>query len=245
MEEKLFYTVVVTSALIAIIIIFFMISVIRYHRRYIYLQKERIHAQILVQEQERRRIANDLHDSVGPMLSTVKLYMNSINLNTDDDKQLLEKATLYIDETITNLREISYNLLPNSLSRNGVFIALKEYIYRVTNRSGLKVHFDPDEKTVIKADIEIHLFRILQEIIHNTIKHSHAVSLKVVIAKQADGLYIVTEDDGIGFTPDEKSTNTGGFGLKSIESRCEMINANLQIIAAAGKGCKFVIKVPD
>jgi len=241
----LFYTVIVTSSLIAIIIIFFMISVIRYHRRYIYLQKERIHAQILVQEQERKRIANDLHDSVGPMLSTVKLYMNSVNINTDEDQQLLEKATLYIDETITNLREISYNLLPISLTRNGLFIALKEYIYRISDRNNLKVHFNPDEKTTIKGDIEIHLFRILQEIIHNTIKHAYARSLKLVISRQPDGLYIITEDDGIGFNPDDKRGTAGGLGLKSIESRCEMINAHLQIITAADKGCKIIIKVPD
>lgn len=224
-----------------------MISVIRYHRRYIYLQKERMHAQILIQEQERKRIANDLHDSVGPMLSTVKLYMHSISLNTDQDKQLLDKATSYIDETITDIREISYNLLPSSLNRNGLFIALKEYIYRTTDRNSLKVHFNPDEETVIKSDIEIHLFRILQEIIHNTIKHARAASLKLAIIRQPDGLYIVTEDDGIGFNPDDKmgAASGLGLGLKSIESRCEMINANFQIISAADKGCKIVIKVPD
>src|ERR1700744_3165996 len=128
MPDKLFYTVVITSILIAIVIIFFVISVIRYHKRYIQLQKERIQAQILMQEQERKRIANDLHDSLGPMLSTVKLYMGNISITNDSDKELLGKASVYIDDTINNLREISYNLLPGSLSRNDLEMVVKEYI---------------------------------------------------------------------------------------------------------------------
>jgi len=245
MGDKIFYTAVVTSVLIAIIIIFFMISVIRYHRRYIFLQKERIHAQIMVQEQERKRIANDLHDSVGPMLSTVKLYMQSITLGNEADKQLIDKATAYIDETISNVREISYNLLPNSLNRNGIFIALNEYIRRVTTRNTLKINFFPDENIRINKNKELHLFRIVQEIVHNTIKHSQASDLKIMISRQADNLLIVSEDNGVGFNLDSIQDRAGGLGLKSIESRCEMMNATMQITTATGKGCKFVIKVPN
>jgi signal transduction histidine kinase len=88
MDDKIFYTVIFTSLLIAIIIVFFIISVIRYHRRYINLQKERLHAEIMIQEMERKRIANDLHDSLGPLLSTVKLYLQSIAVDSSEDRAL-------------------------------------------------------------------------------------------------------------------------------------------------------------
>src|SRR6201995_6138716 len=100
MADKLFYTVIITALLIAIVIVFFVVSVIRYNKRYMQLQKERVQAQIMIQEQERKRIANDLHDSLGPMLSTVKLYMNSITVNNETDRESLGKASGYIDAAI-------------------------------------------------------------------------------------------------------------------------------------------------
>ncbi len=244
MPDKLFYTVVITSILIAIVIIFFVISVIRYHKRYIQLQKERIQAQIMIQEQERKRIANDLHDSLGPMLSTVKLFMNSIAVNNDTDRESLGKASGYIDETINNLREIAYNLLPSSLDRNSLEMVVNEYIGRMDSRQPIKITFNVTKETVIPKKTEIHLFRIIQEIIHNTIKHSGARSLKLAITSLPDGLFLVSEDNGRGFDPDNIRAVSGGLGLKSIENRCQMLDADFKIITAKNEGCKMIIKVP-
>src|SRR6201996_493444 len=194
MPDKLFYTVIITSILIAIVIIFFVISVIRYHKQYILLQKERIQAQIMMQEQERKRIANDLHDSLGPMLSTVKLFMNSITVNNETDRESLGKASGYIDEAIHNLREISYNLLPSSLDRNNLEMVVNEYISHMDDRLPVRINFTVAKDTVIPKKTEIHLFRIIQEIIHNTIKHSGASDLQLSITSQPDGLYLVSED---------------------------------------------------
>jgi len=245
MTDKLFYTVIITSLLIAVVIIFFVTSVIYYHKRYIQLQKERIQAQIMIQEQERKRIANDLHDSLGPMLSTVKLYMHSIIVSNDADKESLDKASNYIDETINNLREISYNLLPSSLDRNNLIVVVKEYITRISGHHALKIYFDAPEKTVVQKKIEIHLFRIIQEIVHNTIKHSGATTLKLFITNQPDFLFLASEDNGRGFNLEGTREGSEGLGLKSMENRCEMINASLKIITAKNEGCKIFIKVPN
>ena len=245
MADKLFYTVIITSLLIAVIIIFFVISVIRYHQRYINLQKERIQAQIMIQEQERKRIANDLHDSLGPLLSTVKLYLHGVAVKSDTDKQSLTKASGYIDETIKNLREISYNLLPGSLTRNDLIEVVREYISRISSHHPLKINFEAASDTVIEKKIEIHLFRVVQEIVQNTIKHSGAAGLKLLITSQSDALFLISEDDGKGFDLNGTRTSSEGLGLKSIENRCEMINATLKIITAKSKGCKIIIKVPN
>lgn len=244
MQDKLFYTVVIISILIAVVIIFFVVSVIRYHKRYMQLQKERIQAQIMIQEEERKRIANDLHDSLGPMLSTVKLFMNSIAVDNDTDQESLDKASGYIDETINNLREISYNLLPSSLDRNNLEMVVNEYISRMGNRQPIKITFSVTKDTVIPKKIEIHLFRIIQEIVHNTIKHSGARNLKLSITRHPGELLLISEDDGRGFEPDKIRAASGGLGLKSIENRCQMLDADLKIIAAKNQGCKMIIKVP-
>jgi len=244
MADKLFYTVIITSLLIAIVIIFFVVSVIRYNKRYMQLQKERVQAQIMIQEQERKRIANDLHDSLGPMLSTVKLYMHSIDVDSDADKESLDKASGYIDETIKNLREISYNLLPSSLNRNDLIMVVKEFISRISSHHTLKIIFEAPQNTVIPKKIELHLFRIIQEIVHNTIKHAGASTLKLLITNQPDGLFLISEDNGKGFDINGTREKSEGLGLKSMENRCEMIDATLKIITAKNEGCKIIIKVP-
>jgi signal transduction histidine kinase len=244
MTDKLFYTVMIVSLLIAIVIVFFVVSVIRYHKRYIQMQKEKTQVQIMIQEQERKRIANDLHDSLGPMLSTVKLYMHSIMVNDDADKQSLDKASNYIDETISNLREISYNLLPNSLNRNDLVMVLKEYISRINSHSVLKIHFDAAKNIAIPKKTELHLFRIIQEIVQNTIKHAGATNLKLIIARNPEGLLLISEDNGKGFDPTLIKEKSGGLGLRSMENRCEMIDATFKIVTAKNAGCKIIIKVP-
>lgn len=243
MTDKILFTTTIVSLLLAVIIVFFIVSVIRYNRQYIRLQQERIRAEILMQEQERKRIANDLHDSLGPLLSTVKIYMNSIGVEREEDQQLMNKASGYVDETIRGLREISYNLLPNSLDRNGLVKAVKEYIYRITAKHPLKINFAAAENLNIPKDIEIHLFRIVQEIIQNTIKHAQAQTLHLYIGREPE-LIIVSEDDGLGFDLEEIRNTSGGLGLKSMESRCELVNASFQIITEKGKSCKIIIKIP-
>jgi len=244
MTDKLFYTVSITSILIAIVIIFFVISVIRYHKRYTQLQKERIQAQIIIQEQERKRIANDLHDSLGPMLSTVKLFMSSITVNDETDQESLNKASGYIDDVISNLREISYNLLPSSLDRNGLEIVINEYISRMGSSVPVSINFAIVKGAMIPKKAEIHLFRIIQEIVHNTIKHSGATILKISIASHPDGLYLFSEDNGRGFDAEYTRETSAGLGLKSIENRCQVLDADFKLITAKNEGCKMIIKVP-
>src|SRR5687768_12869178 len=111
-EETFYYTVVVLALMLGLIIAYFIITIIRYHRRYIKLQKERIFAEITMQENERKRIATDLHDSLGPLLSAVKLNINSIEMQHPEDEEVIARSGKYLDEIIGSMRQISYNLLP-------------------------------------------------------------------------------------------------------------------------------------
>ncbi|MBL4676485.1 MAG: sensor histidine kinase [Mucilaginibacter sp.] len=244
MEDKLFYTVLGTSVIIALIIIFFVVSVIRYHRRYIRLQKDMIRAEIVMQELERKRIANDLHDSLGPLLSSVKLYMQSLEDIGKDNQALLDIANAHIDETITGLRQISYNLSPESLSRNGLVKATSEYLSRINTGKTLEIDFDAREDIRLPKQIEIHLFRIIQEIVNNTIKHAGAGKLRLIIASTEKQLTLMTFDNGIGFDTAENIHNKRGLGLNSIKSRCEILNAQLSVTSAVNEGCSYTVKVP-
>jgi signal transduction histidine kinase len=244
MEDKLFYTVVSTSVIIALIIMFFVISVVRYHRRYIRLQKDMIRAEITMQELERKRIANDLHDSLGPLLSSVKLYMQSIENISAENRELLNIANTHIDDTITGLRQISYNLSPEGLSRNGVIKTIEEYLFRINSAKTLEIDFDAKLDIKLPQTIEIHLFRIIQEIVNNTMKHAMAKNLRLIIAFAGKQVTVMSIDNGKGFNPTETGKETRGLGLSSIRSRCEILNASLTLTSDVNHGCTYLIKVP-
>jgi len=244
MNNLPFYTMLSVSFLITVIIVYFIFSIIHYHRRYIQLQKERILAEIIMQENERKRIANDLHDSLGPLLSTVKLNINSINVADDEEKEIIEKAGKHLDTIIKTIRQISNNLLPNTLDRKGLKEAIEEFAHQVTYKNSLHIEIQTDDKLLLEKDKQIHVFRILQEIIHNTIKHAKAKNLQIALDSREDYMSIQTTDDGVGFNLAKSKAEAIGLGLKSIESRAEILNGKVSIETRPGSGTSYFIQIP-
>ena len=244
MNYSIFYITVAIGILLAIILTFFIISIVRYHKRYIKLQRERIHAEITIQENERRRIATDLHDSLGPILSSVKLQINSIQAATTEDEKIVVKAGQYLDEIINNLKEISYNLLPNTLQRKGLSDAIQEFISIIRNRQAISIHYYQPEAIVLNPEEEIHIFRMIQEIVHNTVKKRKEKNLELAIKKEKKEILILTKDNGIGFDAENLIKNSAGLGLKSIESRIEVLKGTYILQSAPGKGTTYLIKIP-
>ncbi|WP_165958002.1 sensor histidine kinase [Segetibacter sp. 3557_3] len=243
MNDNILYTTVLVSVFIAVILTYFFISIVRYHRRYVKLQREQINAEITIQENERKRIANDLHDSIGPMLSAVKMNINCIDTHSAADEQLIKKSGVYIDEIVTNLRRISYNLLPNALERKGLVEALTRYIEDLP-ASRLKIELNASPEVEIPSTEGVHIFRMLQEVIHNTIKHAMATSLKINILKANGVLEIITTDNGKGFKREVAWAGTTGLGLKSINSRIELLNGKLTIDSQPGRGTIYIFRIP-
>lgn len=244
MEDRILHTVLFISLLIAVIIAFFIISIIRYHRRYIALQKERIRAEIVMQESERKRIANDLHDSLGPLLSAVKLNIQSVEIEKPEDHEIIYKASGHIDEIIKSLREISYNLMPNTLNRKGLTDAIEEYLYKISTAQSMKIKFQSTGLQKIDRENEIHLFRIIQEAVHNAVKHSKATLFQIYTTQKPAELNLHMKDNGTGFELENLRKTSSGLGLKSIESRCEVIGASYVINTSKNKGCEIIIKIP-
>jgi signal transduction histidine kinase len=242
MMNDAIYIIAFIGAFLAIIITFFIITMLRHHRRYVKLQKERMLNEIAVLENERKRMAYDLHDGLGPMLSSVKLNINSIETNSDEDKSIIQKASAHIDEAIKNMRAISYNLLPVTLERKGLFEALREFIDYSSAKSKLPIQLFIKHHVEIPKEKEIHIFRILQEIIHNSIKHAQAKNLYIGFGYEDERLVIFAKDDGIGFDVAKIKETSGGLGLKSIESRADILNCLMLIESSPGKGTSWFFK---
>jgi signal transduction histidine kinase len=244
MENKILYITLLVSLIIAIIIIYFFVSIIRYHRRYMKLQREKIFAEITIRENERKRIANDLHDSLGPLLSAVKLNISSVAVDEPSDRQILDKTAGYLDDIIGSMRRISHDLLPSTLERKGLLEAVREFIQQVKNKQSVDIQLYIVKEIRVPKDKEIHIFRMVQEIVHNTIKHAQAKTLQIGFSEENGHLLCLTKDDGKGFDKTKILTASQGLGLRSLESRCEILNGILTLESIPGSGTNYFIKIP-
>ncbi|HEY4060423.1 MAG TPA: ATP-binding protein [Puia sp.] len=244
MENRILYITLLLSLIITIIIVYFFASIIRYHRRYMKLQREKIFAEITIRENERKRIAADLHDSLGPLLSAVKLNISNVDIEHPGDKALLEKTAGHLDEIIGSMRRISHDLLPNTLERRGLLEAIREFIGQVNGRQILNIQLYLVKEIQVPKEKEIHIFRMIQEIVHNTLKHAQAGNLQIGFSEEGGHLLCLTKDDGKGFDKEKVLAASQGLGLRSLESRCEILNGILSLDSVPGGGTNYFIKIP-
>ncbi len=198
---------------------------------------------VLAQEIERKRIAQDLHDEVGAMLSVVKLNVGRIEKKTGDPvaKGLATETKSYLDEVITQVRRISRALLPPSLEKLGLYFAIEELATWVNKADQIKiVCWKSGEQFRFDSKKELAMFRIVQEILNNAIKHSSAGNI-FINSRFSKGhrLSIVISDNGKGFQIDQKMKT--GLGLKNLESRSRIANAKFKLKSTPGKGTTAII----
>jgi signal transduction histidine kinase len=231
MESKVLNITLFVSVMIAIIIVYFFVSIIRYHRRYMRLQREKIFAEIIIRENERKRIANDLHDSLGPLLSAVKLNISSVEIGDAGDRAVMEKTGGYLDEIIGSMRR-------------GLLEAIREFINQVRNKQAVNIQLYVVKEVSVPKEKEIHIFRMVQEIVHNTLKHANAHNLQIGFSEEGGHLLCLTKDDGKGFDKEKVLSGSQGLGLRSLESRCEILNGIMTLDSMPGGGTNYFIKIP-
>ncbi|WP_319591177.1 sensor histidine kinase [uncultured Draconibacterium sp.] len=205
-------------------------------------QEEIIKNTIQSQENERKRIARDLHDEVGAMLSVVKLNVARIEKKTEEKKAkgLAAETKSYLDDVILQVRRISRSLLPPSLEKLGLYFALEELASWVNKADQLTIAcWKSGEQFRFDSNQELAVFRIVQELVNNAIKHAEASQISIDVRFENQHVALVVGDDGKGFLPVEKVQT--GLGLRNLESRSEMAKAKFKIKSAPGKGTRAII----
>jgi two-component system NarL family sensor kinase len=197
------------------------------------------------EEKERKRIASDLHDGIGQMMSAVKMNLSGIatkiNWQNPQEKVLLDKTIALVDESCKEVRTVSHNLMPNALLKSGLSSAVKTFLDRIDHKK-IKVHlYTEGLEQRLNDNIEIVLYRAIQEIVNNVIKHANANHLDLSLIKDADGINCTIEDNGIGFSPTKIQA---GIGLKNIKSRIDYLNGTVEWDTAIGKGTLVAIHIP-
>lgn len=237
--------------LLAIAIILFMVM---YQKRMIQeqlkrqqleadIQQKMMEAELESQENERRRLAADLHDSIGGMLSAIRVGLFTISKQAPDLN--IEQTKQMLDDTISSVRRISRDLMPSTLERFGLSQAIKEMCERFSATTQLPIVFNEyGEPHGLEKNKELMLFRITQELINNAVKHSQATELRIDI-EATDKLKITAEDNGIGFNIDDQQTlNRKGLGLFSIQNRSSLLGATLEFEKERKKGTRVTITLP-
>jgi signal transduction histidine kinase len=239
----MFNVAYISSIIIGVVVLFFISAIVRQQRKVSYWQQARIAAEINTLEAERKRIAGDLHDELGPMLSAIKLQINHLEPEDEAENAVLEKSSKQIDNIIQRFREISYDLLPNTLVRKGFIKATHEYISKLKILHPLEIDFNTIDFS-LSSDREVNLYRVIQEIMQNTIKHARATMLNINIIKKNKSIFLQTKDDGIGFNYSEKSLEAKGVGLLSLQSRAQLLGGQLVVHTQPGSGTTFEIEIP-
>jgi signal transduction histidine kinase/ligand-binding sensor domain-containing protein len=205
---------------------------------------------IASQENERKRIAAELHDSLGQHLVVIKsLALISLNngIAEDPGKNRSEEISAEASQALSQVREIAYNLRPYQLDRIGLTKAVEAVVKRASTASGIAFESEIDWiDDAFPKDWEINFYRIVQESVNNVIKHSQATHASVTVRRAIHELRLIVRDNGNGFTPVETTIGgaRGGFGLIGIAERARLLQGSAKVQSAPGQGTVITIEIP-
>jgi two-component system, NarL family, sensor kinase len=214
-------------------------------------QKELLNATIQVAEMEREKIAKNIHDDIGTILNVIKLNFTKMSRNPSDrelSEQLIRESMNLLDDSIQNIRGIARDLMPPTLVKLGFEKGISE-LCRQINASGM-ITITPEfnfGNSRLPAKTELQLYRIIQEVINNIIKHSQATHVSFSARSDAHELIIDISHDGVGISSEmiaQLTQTEKGIGLKSIQSRVQLINASIQYFTIGPKQAGISIAVP-
>jgi len=206
-------------------------------------QKKVLQATIETQERERKRIAQDLHDAISAKLNVVSLHVNMLldgSLNSNEQQEALSKVLGVTTVVLDSSRQIAHNLLPPILEKFGLVAALEELFDQFGATKKLTVQHKINYLVSLTKNQELHLFRIVQELLNNSIRHGKASKVSFSLEEVKGHITMLYTDNGKGFLV-KQALLESGLGLKNIKSRVAILNGNLDVKSQLGKGVIFTI----
>ena len=216
------------------------------------LKEKNIRAAAIVeaQENERRRIARELHDGLGQILTGIKFNIETFEkIVSSQNQNVVQRCTdisNLLNNAISEVQRISYNLMPRVLDDFGLTPALELICYQISQQNGIFVKFKTTNFSGrLKPQTETGLYRIVQEGLNNIVKHAKAKEAYVKLNRQDSRFILIIEDNGKGFLPDEKGRGIGGMGLMNMRERVDALNGTLIIDSKIDTGTKIIVNLPS
>lgn len=231
-----------------------------FYNRYKWKQQVKLQEEVLKQqelatslvleaeEKERSRIAKDLHDGVGQMMSAARMnlssFYNDLKLPDPDQNKSLANIIQLVDESCKEVRAVSHSMMPAALLSKGLPQTLEEIASRISTNDFTFHFYSEGFNERLDSNTETILFRVIQECINNTIKHAQASTLDISLIKDKDGISVTIEDNGKGFAYDPAKA-TEGIGLNNIHSRIQFLKGSIDIDSSPGRGTLIAIHLPN
>ncbi len=208
-------------------------------------EKDVFNAIISSEEKERARYAKELHDGLGPILSTSMIYLHTLLHEKDKDKQTeyINRTYALLEDATRSIREISSNLSPDILKKYGLVQAVRSFIEKLQEVSRVKFKINSNLTNEFNEVKAFTLYRTLTELINNSIKHADANKIEISFNQSSAGIQISYADDGSGFDYEKAKKESKGFGLMNLEGRIKKIDGHYEFISAKGKGTQVEIKL--
>ena len=216
----------------------------RLNRQRTLLNKRILTAVLRTEEKARSRFSKELHDGLGPLLSSAKMSLTALSRDgqSAEQREIIDNTTYVIDEAIRSLREISNNLSPHVLNDFGLARGVQHFIDRSAAMHDVKIRFTTNLRTErYDSDIEVILYRVICELINNSLKHAACKTINLSLSQNGPELTLDYSDDGRGFNP--RAMMDCGMGLSNISSRINSLGGTFDIQSSKGKGMRAAIRI--
>ena len=243
-EATLYFTYLAGLTLLALISFAFLVEIYRHHKFKAIVQKKIALRDIQIIEDERRRIAKDLHDDFGSMVASIRIRAENLSTIYPDHKQLIQIIT-HTHKMLEKLKMISRNLVPKILEYEGLAPAINELLFDIKDIGIIKVDAIIEEITVpLDSQKSLIVYRLIQEILTNTLKHAKANRINFMLRVTYCELILDIKDNGIGFIKEKTRKQNQHFGLANIQSRLSLLNAKWYCKTKPNEGTNYHIQIP-
>lgn len=206
--------------------------------------KRILSAVLRTEERSRSQFAKELHDGMGPLLSSAKMSLSALSTEnmSQEQRDILSNTRFVIDEAIRSVREISSNMSPQVLNDFGLARGIQNFLSRIESLHTIEIAFDTNlNKERFDNDVEVVLYRVVCELINNSLKHSSCTKIEVSLMQDVPFLELKYRDNGCGFNPE--SVMSSGMGLSNITSRIDSLNGELSIDSTIGEGMVAIARI--
>lgn len=240
-ETKLYTAVLISSIIAFILLVYFAFWMYGYQRKYFASLRTYYLQEVDLLEQERSRMARDMHDDLGQLLSAVHMFVSNSAGITAEDNRRLQKAGDLLKEATQRLGSISKNLRPAILEEKGLAVALQQLLHDYEYSSSFRFLLDYKVQRVLNGQFALHVYRMIQELLHNAVKHSEGSQVTLVLLEQKGYLYLFYRDDGKGMPCTAQKT---GAGRGNLQSRTLLLRGKMRMSSHSGKGTDYFFTLP-
>lgn len=242
--------VITGTLLFGLLTVFIIYFILLYRRTRVKLnwERERLKNELFrveneVKEQTLLNVSRELHDNYGQIASLVKINLNMMSKDLgDEDLERVNETLILIKQLIGDIKTLSASLSGENLRKNGWITTIDEDVRRINSIGGLKVHFNSTGDHKLQHEKEVILYRVIQELLNNALKHAKASEANLTIRSEQNEVFIKFSDNGIGFN---FNTVVKGAGLSNIEERCKMIGAKMEMSSNKQTGTEFQIHLKE